>query len=121
MKILCADDEEDVRTILEFALELDQSLKATIVDSGEALLARAGEGWDVFVVDGMMPGIDGLEVCRRLRADDKTALTPIIFLSGLTRREEVARAIEAGATTTIAKPFDPMTLAADVRRVVDKS
>ena len=120
MKILCADDEEDVRMILELALELDQSVKATIVDSGEALLARAGEGWDVFVVDGVMPGMDGLEVCRRLRASESTALTPIVFLSGRTRKEEVARAIEAGATTTIAKPFDPMTLAADIKRLVNK-
>ena len=120
MKILCADDEEDVRTILELALELDPSVKATVVDSGEALLARAGEGWDAFIVDGVMPGIDGLEVCRQLRANEDTALTPIIFLSGRTRREEVARALEAGATTTIAKPFDPMTLAADIKRVVGK-
>lgn len=118
MRLLCADDEEDVRTILELAFALDPSVHARIVDGGEALLAAAEDGWDVFVVDGMMPGLDGLEVCRRLRANPVTARIPIIFLSGRTQREEVNRAIEAGATASIAKPFDPLTLVADIRRAL---
>lgn len=120
MKLLCADDEEDVRTILQLALGLDPSVEAEIVDSGEALLARAGDGWDAFVVDGVMPGLDGLEVCRRLRANPATAAVPIVFLSGRTQREEIARALEAGATAAIPKPFDPMTLVADIRRAMGR-
>lgn len=118
MKLLCADDEADIRMILELAFELDPSMEVTLVNSGEALLERAHEGWDAFLVDGFMPGIDGLEVCRRLRADAVTAHTPIIFLSGRTQRDERDAAMAAGATATLAKPFDPMTLAADVRRAL---
>lgn len=120
MKLLCADDEEDVRTILELALTLDPAVEAEIVDSGEALLARSARGWDAFIVDGFMPGMDGLEVCRRLRANPETAGTPIIFLSGRTQRDDVTRALDAGATVTIPKPFDPMTLVAEVRRALNR-
>jgi CheY-like chemotaxis protein len=118
MRLLCADDEEDVRTILELALGLDPSIHAEIVDGGEALLDRSREGWDAFVIDGMMPGMDGLEVCRRLRAQPETARTPIIVLSGRTQREDITRAASAGANATLPKPFDPLTLAAELRKLI---
>jgi CheY-like chemotaxis protein len=66
MRLLCADDEEDIRTILQLALSLDPELEVELVDSGEAALARARtQRYDAIVLDGMMPGLDGYETCRR--------------------------------------------------------
>jgi DNA-binding response OmpR family regulator len=116
MRLLCADDEEDIRTILELALGLDPDFEVEIHPSGSALLARAAEGgWDAIVLDAMMPGMDGYETCRRLKADPSTASIPVVFLTAKTQREEVARALELGAVASLTKPFDPMTLAAELR------
>jgi DNA-binding response OmpR family regulator len=116
MRLLCADDEDDIRTILELALGLDPGIEAEIVASADELLARASaSGYDAFILDGMMPGIDGYEACRRLKADPATAAVPVIFLTAKTQRGEVARALAIGAAACLTKPFDPLTLAADVR------
>ena len=119
MRILCADDEEDIRTILALALALDPDFDVEVVESGVALLEKAaGGGYDAFVLDGMMPGIDGYETCRRLKENPVTAAAPVVFLTARTQREEVARALESGALACLTKPFDPMTLAADLRRAL---
>lgn len=120
MRVLCADDEEDIRTILGLALSLDPGIEAQIVDCGEAVLARAHEGWDAFLLDGMMPRIDGYETCRRLKADPRIAAIPVIFLTAKTSRDEVAQALALGATGSLAKPFDPMTLASELRRLLGR-
>ncbi len=120
MRVLCADDEEDIRTILALALSLDPDIQAEFVDSGEAVLARAEEGWDAFVLDGMMPRVDGYEACRRLKADPATAAVPVVFLTAKTSRDEVAQALALGAVGSLAKPFDPMTLAGDLRRLLGR-
>ena len=92
MRLLCADDEEDIRTILQLALSLDPELEVELVDSGEAALARARTSrFDAIVLDGMMPGLDGYETCRRLKADPSTAGVPIVFLTAKTQRGEIER------------------------------
>lgn len=116
MRLLCADDEEDIRTILQLALGLDPEFEVELVASGEAALARARDGhFDAILLDGMMPGLDGYETCRRLKADPKTADIPVIFLTAKTQRAEVDQALALGAATCLMKPFDPMTLAAELR------
>ena len=114
MRILCADDEADIRTILALALSLAPGLEATIVESGHEVIARAGEGWDAFVLDGMMPGLDGFDTCRQLKADAATAAIPVIFLTAKASRDDVQRALALGAAGCLPKPFDPMTLGADL-------
>src|SRR5205085_5630464 len=97
MRLLCADDEEDIRTILQLALSLDTELEVELVESGEAALARARvREFDAIVLDGMMPGLDGYETCRRLKADPATAAIPIVFLTAKTQRTEVERALAIG-------------------------
>ena len=119
MLLLCADDEEDIRTILEMSLALDPGIEAEIVNGGRALLARASaRPWDGFVVDGTMPDLDGLEVCKQLKANAQTASIPVIFLTGRSQKMQVEQAKEAGAAATIAKPFDPLSLAGDIRRIL---
>jgi CheY-like chemotaxis protein len=116
MRLLCADDEEDIRLILELALGLDPELEIELVDSGAAALARAAASrYDAIVLDGMMPGLDGYETCRRLKADPATAAIPVIFLTAKTQRAEVDRALALGAVACLMKPFDPMTLARELR------
>ena len=116
LRLLCADDEPDIREILGLSLTLDPSIDAVCVASGDELLARARiERFDAFVVDGMMPGIDGYETCRRLKADPATAHIPVVFLTAKTQRDERERAIGLGAAACLTKPFDPMTLAAELR------
>ena len=119
MRILCVDDEPDIRTILELALSLDPALEAEVVEEGEVLLARAHAApWDAFVLDGMMPGLDGYELCRRLKADPATAPVPVVFLTAKTQRDEMARARALGAAACLTKPFDPLTLAGELRAVL---
>ncbi len=102
--------------ILELALSLDPDVQATIVPSGTELLQLARRGhWDAFVLDGMMPGIDGYETCRQLKANPSTARIPVVFLSAKTQSEDIDRARQLGAVATLPKPFDPMTLAAELR------
>ena len=120
MKLLCADDEPDLRTILELALSIDPELDVEIVASGAELLHRASQGrYDAFVLDGMMPGLDGYETCRRLKEDPATAGIPVVFLTAKTQQEEMRRAIALGATACLMKPFDPLTLATELRAALE--
>lgn len=121
MRLLCADDEEDIRTILQLALSLDPEFEVDLVDSGEAALARARDGrYDAILLDGMMPGLGGYETCRRLKADPATAHIPVVFLTAKTQKTEVEQALALGASSCLMKPFDPMTLAAELRAALGR-
>lgn len=121
MKVLCADDDESIRALLEVGLGIDSALEAVVVESGEALLARAAaDRFDAILLDGIMPGLDGEETCRRLKADAATAAVPVFFLTALTDAAERARLVEAGAAGFFAKPFDPFTLADELRAELAK-
>ncbi|MGE5234740.1 MAG: HD-GYP domain-containing protein [Acidobacteriota bacterium] len=86
---------------------------------GEAGLALARDRQpDVILLDVMMPGMDGFEVCRQLKADEETRLLPVVFLTGLDSREARLRGLEAGATDFLAKPFDLVELEVRVRNLV---
>ena len=121
MRLLCVDDEDDIRTILGLALGLDPSLSVEIVSSASELLERAETGsYDAFLLDAMMPGVDGYETCRRLKADPATAAIPVVFLTAKAQRDDVPRALALGAAACLAKPFDPLTLAAELRMALGR-
>ncbi|HJR67730.1 MAG TPA: response regulator [Gemmatimonadaceae bacterium] len=121
IRLLCADDEDDIRTILRLALSLDGELDVHFVSSGTEALAQAQQGgFDAIVLDGMMPDLDGYETCRRLKADPATAHIPVIFLTAKSQREETRRALAIGAIACLTKPFDPMTIAGDLRRALGR-
>lgn len=122
MKLLCADDEPDLRTILELALSIDPAFEVEIVASGTELLERASRGrYDAFLLDGMMPGLDGYETCRRLKSDPATAATPVVFLTAKSQKDEMSRAMALGATACLVKPFDPLTLATELRAALEQA
>jgi CheY-like chemotaxis protein len=121
IRLLCADDEDDIRTILELALSLDPELEVQLVASGAEALARAKSAtFDAIVLDGMMPGLDGYETCRRLKADPATAQVPVVFLTAKAQRGETERALALGAVACLTKPFDPMTIASDLRAALKR-
>jgi two-component system, OmpR family, response regulator len=113
--ILVVDDEARIREVVEYALERDGYRVSVAVDGQTALQAAEGDPPDLVVLDVMLPEIDGLEVCRRLKA---FSACPVLFLSA--RGEEVDRIVglEIGGDDYLTKPFSPRELVARVRAVL---
>ena len=119
MRILAADDEADVRLLLELALTMHPDLSVTIVSSGRDAVDRAtAERFDLIVLDGLMPDLDGAATCRQLKRDRRTADIPVVFLTALSSDDARADLRAAGAAGFVAKPFDPFTLAAELTAFV---
>jgi CheY-like chemotaxis protein len=115
MRILAADDEADVRLLLELALAMHPDIVLTIVSSGRDAVDRAvDERYDLIVLDGMMPDLDGAATCRLLKSDPRTADVPVVFLTALTSESARAELRAAGAAGFVTKPFDPFSIAADL-------
>lgn len=115
MRILAADDEADVRLLLELALGLQPGVVLTIVTSGRDAVDRAiAERFDLIVLDGLMPDLDGAATCRLLKSDPRTADVPVVFLTALTSDAARAELRDAGAAGFVSKPFDPFSLAAEL-------
>ena len=75
---------------------------------------------DLILLDVMMPHMDGIDVCKKLRADEKTAKIPILFLSALSQDVEVMRGLMAGSDGYIVKPFEPDNLLESIEKLVEK-
>lgn len=116
--ILVVDDEADILHLVEYNLAKD-GYRVTCADSGEAALKTAkAQMPDLIILDLMLPGLDGLEVCKRLRADSKTQHIPIIMLTAKGEEADVVTGLELGADDYITKPFSPRVLAARVKTVL---
>jgi diguanylate cyclase (GGDEF)-like protein len=114
--LLYVDDDPDIREIVQMSLSLDGQLNVLTSDGGErALLKMRVEHPDLVVLDVMMPGMDGPTLLRRMRQDAALAQVPVIFMTAKASAEEAERFRELSAIGVIAKPFDPMTLGAQVR------
>jgi len=113
--ILAVDDAPDNLTQLVALLLDDYRIKA--VNNGEKALkiVRSGNPPNLILLDIMMPGLDGYEVCRRLKADEDTRDIPVIFLTALTDTEDERKGMEMGAVDYITKPISPAILLARVR------
>lgn len=118
-RILLVDDERDILAIAKIALERLGGWTVTTAGSGpEALGSVERERPDVILLDGAMPGMDGLAVLRALRASQATREIPVIFLTASVQTTETKTFLEAGGLGVIAKPFDPMTLHDEVARLL---
>jgi CheY-like chemotaxis protein len=115
-RILLVDDEPDIREVAQLSLALDPAVTTKSCASGQDALAQAAE-WqpDMILMDVMMPVMDGAETLSHLRQNARTAAIPVIFMTARAQTSEVERFLSLGAAGVIAKPFDPMTLAASVR------
>lgn len=119
-KILYAEDEPDIQAVAKVALEMVGGFNVLICDSGaDALTQVTGFAPDLILLDVMMPGMDGPSTLQKLRANPATAAIPVIFLTAKVRTAEVLQYQKMGALNAIAKPFDPMTLANDIRKFWD--
>ena len=119
MKILVIDDEDDIRRILRLALERVGGMEVVDAASGMEGIARAvADAPDAILLDVMMPDHDGPETLGLLRADPRTAGIPVIFLTAKAMVAEVERLRALGAAGVLTKPFDPMSLAANVRAIL---
>jgi CheY-like chemotaxis protein len=118
-KVLLVDDEDDIRTIGQLSLSRVGGWQTVLASSGaEAVTKAAAEGPDLILLDVMMPGMDGPTTLGKLRAQEATAKTPVIFMTAKIQKQEVARYLELGAVGVIGKPFDPMTLPAEIKRLL---
>ena len=118
-KVLLVDDEDDIRTIGMVSLSRVGGWQTVLAASGaEALTKAAAERPDLILLDVMMPGMDGPTTFGQLRAQEATAKTPVIFMTAKIQKQEVARYLELGAVGVIGKPFDPMTLPAEIKRLL---
>ena len=119
-RILLVDDEDDIRMIAEISLRDVGGFATIAVESGaEAITSAIAESPDLILLDMMMPHMDGLQTLQRLRADARTREIPVIFMTARAQRAEIESYLSAGAVGIITKPFDPMQLASDVRRIVE--
>ncbi|MBY0357455.1 MAG: response regulator [Candidatus Obscuribacterales bacterium] len=117
-KVLIVDDDANIRTIAQISLE--DSLNVVLAGSGsEALEVAAREKPDFILLDRMMPGMDGLETLSRLKQDDNTKSIPIIFLTAKIQGHEMADYNGLDVAGVLAKPFDPMTLLDDIRKILE--
>ncbi|RZL60828.1 MAG: response regulator transcription factor [Variovorax sp.] len=105
--VLIVDDVPDNLAVLHDALD-ESGYTVLIATHGEQALQRAAQARpDIVLLDAMMPGIDGFEVARRLKADPATAHIPIVFMTGLTETEHLVAALEAGGVDYVTKPIKP--------------
>jgi DNA-binding response OmpR family regulator len=114
--ILVADDDEDILMLLSFHLERAGYEVVQARTGTEALEAAIARRPVLAVLDVMMPGLDGFEVTRELRADDRTRSMPVILLTARAQATDVAQGMAAGADEYVKKPFD----ARDLRNRVDR-
>jgi len=116
--VLVVDDEPHLRRIGEICLRSVGGMDVSLAASGaEALTVAATARPDVILLDVMMPGMDGPTTLAGLRGQPETADIPIIFLTAKVQAHEVERYFELGAAGVIGKPFDPMTLADEIRHI----
>ena len=124
LRLLYVDDDADIREVAEISLQMDSGMEVRTAASGAEALAILSEGtWRpaALLIDVMMPGLDGPATLARARQLDGHAATPAIFMTARAMPDEVAGLEALGALGVITKPFDPLSLAGEVRRLLERS
>ena len=117
-QILVIEDEEDIVELIRYNL-VQNGFRVTAATTGDEGLRQARNRIpDAIVLDLMLPGLDGMEVCRELRRDDRTAAIPLIILTARAEEPGVIAGLELGADDYMAKPFSPRELVARVRALL---
>jgi two-component system phosphate regulon response regulator PhoB len=117
-KVLIIEDEEDVQELIRYNLEKNGYL-TEVAATGPAGLTKAGTVLpDLILLDLMLPGVDGLEVCRSLKKEAKTSNIPVIMVTAKGTEADVVAGLEIGAADYIIKPFSPRVLLARIRAVL---
>ncbi len=120
-KILVVDDEEDILELVRFNLKRE-GYDVIGVETGEDCIRKAKERMpELIILDLMLPGIDGLDVCRRLKNDTKTSHIPVVMLTAKGDESDIVSGLELGADDYITKPFSPKVLIARVKAVLRRA
>ncbi|MDX1623463.1 MAG: response regulator transcription factor [Gemmatimonadota bacterium] len=120
-RILVVEDEPDLRSLLRRQLERAGHEVAVAADGVEALERAWGEPLDLVVLDLMLPHLDGTEVCRRLKRDERTATLPVVMLTARQEPDDRIEGFELGADDYITKPFNLRELVLRVAAVLRRS
>ena len=118
-RVLFAEDDPFIRRVVQIALTRAGFDIVIVEDGAQALAQLALQRFDAIVLDGMMPELDGLEACRRIRADARNDSMPVVILSARSQNTDEVSAHAAGATAYIKKPFDATTLGAELRAILE--
>nr|WP_303649823.1 response regulator [Desulfobotulus pelophilus] len=119
-RIAYVEDEKDIQEVAKMALELVGGFSVAVFSSGqEALEKMAAFAPQLILLDVMMPGLDGPTTLAMLREQEGLTDVPAIFMTAKVQTHEVARYEALGAVDVIAKPFDPMTLAGQLKEIWD--
>jgi two-component system, OmpR family, alkaline phosphatase synthesis response regulator PhoP len=117
-KILAVDDEEDILELLRFNLTKERFAVACAASGEEALKTALAQRPDLILLDLLLPGMDGLEVARRLKSDPSTREIPVIMVTAKGEEADIVTGLEVGAEDYITKPFSRKVLIARVRAVL---
>jgi two-component system alkaline phosphatase synthesis response regulator PhoP len=115
--ILVIDDEPSIGRVVQFKLQQEGFKVRVATDGLEGLAYMKEEKPDLILLDLMMPGMDGFEVCRRLRAAPETVATPVIILTARGQEMDRIRGLELGVLDFFTKPFSPQKLLERVKEV----
>jgi CheY-like chemotaxis protein len=118
-RILIIDDEDDIREVAAMSLESVAGWEVILASSGAQGLVSAAEYLpDAILLDVMMPGMDGPTTFRELRKNPRTARIPVLLLTAKVQSNDQRRFADLGVEAVLFKPFDPMTLSAEISTVL---
>ncbi len=117
-KILIVEDEKDIVKMLDYNLKKEGFRTFSVRDGEDAIDSANKEQPDIIILDLMLPGIDGLEVCKSLKNSNKTASIPIIMLTAKSQESDKVIGLELGADDYVTKPFSPRELIARIKAVL---
>jgi phosphate regulon transcriptional regulator PhoB len=120
-KILIVDDEKDIVKMLEYNLKKEGFRTVAAYDGEDALSSALRDHPQLIILDLMLPGMDGLEVCKALKKEQKTAAIPLIMLTAKAQEADKIVGLELGADDYITKPFSPRELIARVKAVLRRA
>ena len=117
-KIVVIEDEADILEVLHYNLKREGYLVVTSRDGEEGYAKVRRENPDLVLLDLMLPGLDGLEICKRLQSDPVTAPIPVIMVTAKGEERDVVLGLQLGADDYVTKPFSPKELVARVKAVL---
>lgn len=120
-KILIVEDEEDIRDLIHFHLFKNKYKVLEAQNGLDALEIAKSQQPDLILLDIMIPGIDGLEVCRQLKNSPETQEIKVIFITSKGEEEDIVKGLESGAEDYITKPFSPKILTARVKTILKRN
>ncbi len=119
-KVLIVEDEGNILVSLVFVLEREGILVDTVANGAEAIERMRSFGPDLLVLDIMLPGRNGYEICHEVRQDPDLVQTPIIMLTAKAQEAEKRKGLELGATEYITKPFRVTELVSKIKSILDR-